>query len=707
MKIAVKFPITIAAIAIITATGVGLASYFSASSNIREVTGARLTSTAEFYATVFNEEFESVNTELLSMSKSYVTRKAIVDFKKAWEKFGSDQANILQKAYITDNKFKVGEKQKLEKAGRTNYDKTHKKFHKTYREYAKDFGYYDIFLFNMDGDLIYSVSKENDFAKNFLTGEYSDSGLGRAFKAAKDGVLGKSYFFDFERYNPSNDMPSSFIATPLNLGKRKIGVLAYQLSIDKVQAMISQVSKLGKTGDVLFVGSDHLLRSNTDTTDGADVLKTVFENALVDTALAGNRKSGEILDLAGAPAYAAVEPLEFLGSKFAIVATQLQKEALASVHSMGTWILVLSAVFTIIAASAGLLITRPVTARISGLVRTMSTLAGGNTAVEIDGLNDKDEVGDMASAVQVFKDNALERIRLTAEAKEQEAASVARQTTVDGLIREFDTGIQSVLVSVGDTLDQMRNTADTMSQTSEAASSQTEQATTSSTGASQNVQSVASAAEELTASIEEIGRQVSESQGVVRDATVMTNTANDQVVSLADAASRIGEVVGLIKAVAEKTNLLALNATIEAARAGEAGRGFAVVASEVKELASQTANATEEISSQIDGIQTATGEAVSAIGSIFGIMQQVESYTAAIAAAVEEQGAATSEISRSVVQAASGTQDVSANVTEVSRAVSETAQSAVQVQSASMEAKSKTDELRSSVDVFLKNVSAA
>jgi len=707
MRIAAKFPVTIVAIAILTATGVGVASYFSASSNIQDLTEARLTATAESQRVVLDDYFKDMEKGLISLAQSYVTRKAITDFKKGWDKFGSDQSAILRKAYITDNKHPAGEKHKLDKAGRTNYDKSHKKYHPTFRKYSDDYGYYDIFIFDNAGNLVYSVYKENDFAKNFVSGQYKDTGLGSAYRAAIEGEVGEAHFFDFEAYAPSNDAPASFIATPIALGKKKIGVLAFQMPTDRIQKLVSRFSGLGESGDVMLVGADNLLRSNTNSTESDDLLVTRFKNDLIDTALSGKKTFGEVPDLSGAPVFAAVEPLNLMGNRFAVVVTQTLDEALGPVQSMRNWIIVLAGLFTIVAASAGYLVTLSVTRRVSRLVTTMSTLAEGDTSVEIAGLKDADEVGDMAKAVQVFKDNAVERVRLTEEADQQESVMRARRQTVDGLIESFDSGIQTVLVSVGDKLDQMRYTASSMSEVSDAAASQAEQATGSSADATQHVQSVASAAEELTASIEEIGRQVNESQGIVRDAATMTHTANDQVAGLADAANRIGEVVGLIKAVAEKTNLLALNATIEAARAGEAGRGFAVVASEVKELASQTANATEEISSQVSGIQTATGEAVAAIGSIADIMQQVESYTATIAAAVEEQGSATNEISRSVVQAASGTQDVSSNVTEVSRAVSETAQSAMQVQSASDDVKSKTDELRLSVDEFLKNVAAA
>ena len=708
MKIATKFPITIVAIAILTAAGTGVASYLSAASNIRDITHERLSATAEAKHAVMNDYFQSIKVGLVALAANYTTRKAITDFKKGWKKEKGDQKEVLQKKYITENKHPIGQKHELEKAGRSSYDKAHKKYHKSYRRFLEDYGYSDVFILDAKGNVLYSVYKETDFATNVLTGPDRASGLAQAYKAAMAGKAGEAYFFDFEPYAPSQMAPASFLSTPIVIGKGTLGVLALRMPTDRIQERVGRFSGLGETGDVILVGTDHLLRTNAKSSGVEnDLLQTVYQDPLIEVALAGEKGFAQTRDLQNHGVFMVVEPLDFLGSRFAIVVTQSMDEALQPIYSIRNWVLIISCLFVFVAGSAGYLITRRVTGRIGDLVNTMTNLADGNTSIAIHGLQDPDEVGDMAKAVEIFKQNAIERLELGEISKSQEQAVASRQKRVQELIAEFDSGIQSVLSSVGDTLDQMRCTADSLTEISGSVATQTAEATASSGSASENVQSVASAAEQLADSIQEIGRQVSESTDVVRQATEVTGTATDQVAGLADAANRIGEVVVLIKDVAEKTNLLALNATIEAARAGEAGRGFAVVATEVKELASQTANATSEISDQISGIQLATGEAVSAIGSIFDIMKKVESYTSTISVAVEEQSAATGEISRSVVEAANGTHDVNANINNVSKAVAEAAQSAMQVQVASDEVKAKTDQLRTSVDSFLKNVAAA
>ncbi len=348
-------------------------------------------------------------------------------------------------------------------------------------------------------------------------------------------------------------------------------------------------------------------------------------------------------------------------------------------------------------------ISRP----IDGVVETMKRLAGGETEFELSGTERSDEIGDMARAVEVFRDNALERLRLQEEQQHEQATRGERQKAVDDLIATFRSQAVALTSSVGDTASGLEETSRTLTGLARESATKATETAGASDEATQSVETVASAAEELSASISEIARQVSQTTEVVAKASEGTRMTNEKVEGLATAASKIGEVVTLIQAIAEQTNLLALNATIEAARAGEAGRGFAVVAAEVKELATQTSKATEEIGAHISAIQGSTREAVQAIAEITETMEEVNGFTTSISTAVQQQGAATSDISQSVTQAAHGTGSVTQNMIVLSSTVEQTSAAADEVLRASSEMSAKTNALREEIDHFLQRVAAA
>jgi methyl-accepting chemotaxis protein len=368
--------------------------------------------------------------------------------------------------------------------------------------------------------------------------------------------------------------------------------------------------------------------------------------------------------------------------------------------SVATIMLALSLIVTLLVGRA---IRNPITA----LVADMRRLEEGDTGIALTGAVRKDEIGDMARALEVFRDNAVERTRLEAAAHAEEQARLERAAKVDAMVEEFDKAVGALLRGVDTNASDLEATARALTGIADGASARAGAAAAASEEASTNVQTVAAASEELTASISEIAQRVAQANQVVARASTDADGANDRVQKLAEAAGRIGAVVGLIRDIANQTNLLALNATIEAARAGEAGRGFAVVASEVKTLAAQTAKATEEISAHIAGIQSETTTAVAAIGAITRTMGEVEQYTTAIAAAIEEQGSATNEISRNVQEAANGTSQVSANMSGVTTASEETIGSAVRVLHAAGDLAKRAIELRATVQRFLTDVRAA
>ena len=346
---------------------------------------------------------------------------------------------------------------------------------------------------------------------------------------------------------------------------------------------------------------------------------------------------------------------------------------------------------------------------LSGLTGGMKELAEGNFSVALPGLGRKDEIGEMAQAVETFKVKAEQKARDEAEAKMRQDQIAAQQRKADmvRLADEFENAVGEIVETVSSASTELEASATMLTSTAERAQERATVVAAASEEASTNVQSVASATEEMAASVNEISRQVQESARMAGEAVDQARITNDRVSELSKAASRIGDVVKLINTIAGQTNLLALNATIEAARAGEAGRGFAVVASEVKALAEQTAKATGEIGQQITGIQAATQESVGAIKEISGTIEKLSEISSTIAAAVEEQGAATQEISRNVQQAAQGTQQVSSNITDVQRGASETGSASSQVLTAAQSLSGDSNRLKLEVGKFLNSVRAA
>jgi methyl-accepting chemotaxis protein len=355
----------------------------------------------------------------------------------------------------------------------------------------------------------------------------------------------------------------------------------------------------------------------------------------------------------------------------------------------------------------GTLIARIITGAIRALTDTMSSLADGDNTMAIPGLNLDNEMGSMARAVDVFKRNAIERERLETEQKADREQRDRRSETIEELISGFDAKVGQALGIVSNAAKKMQSTAQNMSKVAEGTSEQSSAVTAASEQATANVQTVAAAAEELAASVREISRQVQDSSSIAQGAVQETERATSEVRGLVEASQRIGEIVNLINDIAGQTNLLALNATIEAARAGDAGKGFAVVASEVKNLANQTAKATEEIAAQINAIQDATGSAVQVIEGISGTVGKINEIATGISAAVEQQGAATAEISRNVQEAARGTHEVNENIARVSAGTNETGSAASQVLAATADLSQQATVLGDDVKTFLEKVRAA
>jgi methyl-accepting chemotaxis protein len=375
----------------------------------------------------------------------------------------------------------------------------------------------------------------------------------------------------------------------------------------------------------------------------------------------------------------------------------------------GTFVMLMIASISVAGAAlfVWFYIGRNLVARLVGLEKTMTRLASGDLSAQVETRRGGDEIGQMADALSVFREGIVQANAAAAEKAAEQETKQRQAALIDQLTREFNDGATSALAAVSTAASRMKGSAEKMSRVAAQAKEQTGAVASASEQAAANVQTVASATEELSSSISEISRQVGESTRIAAQAVEQVAKSEVTVTELANAANRIGEVVGLINTIAAQTNLLALNATIEAARAGEAGKGFAVVASEVKSLATQTARATEGITAQVTAIQGSTQEAVDTIKGIGQIIDKMSEIATTVAAAVEEQGAATAEIARNIQQAASGTQNVSNNIVGVSNAANQTGETASDVLQSSDGLAAESEALSNEVGRFLARIKAA
>lgn len=708
MKVSLKLPALVLGIALLCSGGVGVASYISGANTVRGQAEQRLMALAESKRDSLREFYRSKEITLAGHVQGKALRAAFSDFDKAWAKYGDKASQMLTKIYVVDNPHEKTERDQLVKAGRKPYDKVHAKHHSALRDFADANDHPDILLVNLDGDVIYSVRKLADFGVNLQSEQWQQTPLAEAYQKLNTSGSTGLISFDPVAYAGQDGQPTGFWVSPIIVGSKTIGFVAYQTPVRKLDALLGNYAGLGETGNVHLINRAGLSMNDSGRTPNiSEMLSEGYDAPAVMAAMSGGPAFTSLDEYQGRDVFAAIVPFTALGREYAVVAVQSVTEVLAPLATLRMWILSISLICAVAAGVVGVWVARSLSGRLNTLSMVMERLADGDTSIAMPARSVGDEISTMAATVEIFRDNALERERLEAERFESVQAEERQAAEVNRLISGFRTEVTEVLDTVQSNSDQMRGAAEDLNGVAVETSDVAGDATAASEAASSNVQTVASASEELSASIEEISRQVEETSNIVNEASQAASETNEKIEGLADAAQRIGDVVNLISAIAEQTNLLALNATIEAARAGDAGRGFAVVASEVKELATQTAKATEEIEGQIAEVQAATKDAVVAIAGITETMSKVNENTGSIASAVEQQGAATNEISGNIHEAAQGTQSVARTIISISEKTRVTSGSASKVLSASADVSDRTDALRSTVDQFLDAVASA
>jgi methyl-accepting chemotaxis protein len=710
LNISQKLPLLIVGLAVLSAVVTGFITVSIARDNLISAAEDKLIALQASRANSLGSYMGAIEQDLSSLSKSPYVREALLDFTNAWNGLGfqGSQEEILKRLYITDNPNPTGSKEELDFASDGSlYSQIHAEHHPWFRHFLRQRDYYDIFLFAPNGDLVYTVFKELDYATNLNTGEWKDSDLGNAFRAVRDNPKpDQQNFFDFKAYAPSHGVAASFMSQAiLNDNGSLAGVLVFQMPIARINDVMQVAAGMGESGETYIVGADGYMRSDSRFSEETTILKTKVTGNTVDQALEGKDGVEIVEDYRGINVFSAYGPIDVKGTRWAILAEIDEAEVMKPINDMK--------ILATLSALGGLIIivffaiyaSRKISKPITEMSDAMNELSKDNFEIQIPGTQRGDEIGKMATSVQVFKENGLETKRLQKQQILAEKQAVEdKKRTMDELANQFDIQVGSAIQKLSSAAEQLQGAAGDMEQTAIQTQTSSSSVVQAAEATSTNVNSVSAATEEMTTAAREISQQVANVATRASTASASAGTTSQKVDELNSMAENIGEVVISIKDIAEQTNLLALNATIEAARAGDAGKGFAVVADEVKKLANETAQKTEEIEARITEIQGATQESVSAVQEIITNIAEIDNAATQTASAAEEQNSVLGEITRNISQVSEASKQVSNSIGNVQSGADQTSQASQMLKTSADDIANLSNGLDQAVNGFLTQI---
>ncbi|WP_339773965.1 methyl-accepting chemotaxis protein [uncultured Thalassospira sp.] len=710
MRLAVKLPLLVAISSLISILVLGAADYWLASNDIRSLSADKLTALLDARTSTLNRLLTVENQSVERLAGSLQIKEANDSFASGWALEGDGREKNLRRLFIDENPNPADQRAALIKPDeRTPYTRYHNRFHVDLHAIATERQYRSLMLVSLTGDVIYTVNKRDEFGRNINDTQFPYPGLSTLLKGVMaDPTHIPVAFGDFLRNVP--DMISRFIVAPIIADKGDVrGFLVVEEPVSEINDVTADPAGLGDTGSIYLVGPDHMLRTvdrqlNAANDDNQSVLTVMRDTTPVRAALSGETGVMTYRDANNVDRVAAYQPIQYGGATWAMIAEARVSEIMAPIAKLRNSMILRAIAILVVIGLVGQFIVRRVIRQLDEIRATMVRLADDDLAAEIPSTERTDEIGEFARALAVFKRNIQERRTMRRKEEEKKAEQLAHSQHLQSLTEKFEDDITNILSTLNSSMGQLNHAGQSMMSAADKTRSLGADALGHSQNAAGDVTTVSTATAELSSSIDEIGRNSLTARTKSREAVTEAEAANGKILDLDQSVGKIGEIVALISGIAEQTNLLALNATIEAARAGDAGKGFAVVAGEVKNLSSQTARATEEISAQIGEVQGETAEAVKAIKTITQTIGELSTLTGSISAAIEQQGSATAEISQSATSAAQGTQSVISSIDGVARASEESEDASREVTRVSDELNQQAISLKSAVDGFLSGV---